>query len=120
MTRHATWKSLIAGSQLVFGLALFLTPWIFGFSATATPAWAAWIAGLLIALAGVGALAGHAYPAAWANLVLGIWAILAPWILGFAALAAAMWSHVVLGALVLLAAAVALWMEHGAPTQAHA
>jgi hypothetical protein len=120
MTHHATWKSLIAGSQLVLGLVLLLSPWIFGFSAAAAPAWSAWIAGLLIALAGAGALAGHAYPAAWANLVLGVWAIVAPWILAFHDLAAALWSHLVLGVLVLLAAAVALWMEHEAPTEAHA
>jgi hypothetical protein len=114
------WKSTIAGSQLVLGLLLVLMPWLASFAGAQAAAWTAWSTGALIALVGVAALAGHAYPAAWGNLVLGVWVIVAPWLLGFAALAVAMWSHVVLGVLVALAAATELWAEHRAPPHVHA
>jgi len=120
MTSHDTWKSTLAGGQLVLGLVLFLAPWIFGFSGETTPAWSAWITGAVIALVGASALAGYLYPASWANLVLGVWAITAPWILGFSALAEATWSHAILGVLSLLAAGATLWLEHESPTSAHA
>jgi SPW repeat-containing protein len=120
MTRYDDWKTTISGSQLVLGLVLFLTPWLIGFAAEQTPAWTAWVSGGLIALAGIAALLGQAYAAAWVNLALGLWAIVAPWVLGFGAMAGAMWSHVVLGALVALAAGAELWMGHQSPPRVHA
>lgn len=120
MTRYDDWKRILVGSQLVLGLVLFLMPWLAGFSAAQTPAWTAWLTGLAIALVGAGSLAGYAHSGAWVNLVLGAWAVIAPWVLGFAGLAEAMWSQVILGILTLLAAAVVLWIEHGSSKQAHA
>lgn len=122
MMRHDDWKNVIAGSQLVLGLVLLFMPWIAGFAdGQSAAAWTAWISGAVIALAGAAALAGYAAHAAnWVNLVLGIWAIVAPWVIGFAAMSGAMWSHVVLGALVVLAAAAELWMEHQTPPGVHA
>ncbi len=38
----------------------------------------------------------------WANLVLGAWLFLSPWILGFSGTSAAAWSAWVLGALVVI------------------
>jgi hypothetical protein len=42
----------------------------------------------------------------WTNVVLGAWLVVSPWLLGFAALQAAMWTAVVLG---LAIALLALW-----------
>ncbi len=120
MTDYTDRRTIMAGSQLVMGLLLFIMPWIAGFAAEQTAAWTAWATGLLIAVAGIVGLAGQVQPAAWANLVLGLWAVIAPWLLGFAALASAMWSHVVLGLLVALVAAVELWWEQQAPPRVHA
>ncbi|WP_412033495.1 SPW repeat protein [Mesorhizobium sp. CO1-1-8] len=44
-------------------------------------------------------MAFHKYEE-WANLVVGLWIVAAPWVLGFAGLAAAMWSHAIAGAVV--------------------
>ncbi|MBW8270191.1 SPW repeat protein [Caldovatus aquaticus] len=120
MTHPDDWKQILAGGQLVLGVLLFLMPWLVGFSAAPAPAWSAWVTGLLVALAGAGALAGYAGAGGWANLVLGAWAVIAPWVLGFAGQAAAMWSHVILGVLTVLAAVAVLWIEHGSSRQAHA
>jgi hypothetical protein len=54
------------------------------------------------------------------NLALGLWAIAAPWVMGFASMASPMWSHAVLGALVALAAAAGFWAGHQSPPQVHA
>nr|WP_201306165.1 SPW repeat protein [Roseomonas harenae] len=54
------------------------------------------------------------------NLVLGLWAIVAPWVMGFAMIAGATWSHAVLGALVALAAMAGFWAGHQSPPQVHA
>ena len=44
----------------------------------------------------------------WANLVLGLWLVLSPWILGFSGTSSAAWNAVILGLLVgLLALSVA-------------
>ena len=44
----------------------------------------------------------------WANLVLGLWLVLSPWILGFSGTSSATWNAVILGLLVgLLAQSVA-------------
>jgi hypothetical protein len=120
MTRFGEGKNMTLGSQFVLGLLLLLTPWLVGFAAEQTTAWTAWITGGAIALVAAIGMAGYAYAMAWVNLVLGIWALLAPWILGFAASTGAMWSHVVLGALTALSAAAELWMEHQGPPRVHA
>lgn len=114
------WRKALFGGQIVIGLALALTPWLFGFTAETAAAWTAWLTGAVMALAGVAALFGHGFAAAWVNLVVGVWAVVAPWLVGFAALAAAMWSHVAAGVLVAIAAAVALWQEYRPGKTAHA
>ena len=44
----------------------------------------------------------------WANLVLGLWLVLSPWILGFSGTSSATWNGVIVGLLVgLLALSVA-------------
>ena len=55
----------------------------------------------------------------WLNLLLGVWLIFAPWIVGFAGVVAAMRTHVALGVLIALFSAWELWaVRH--ETSAHA
>jgi len=51
----------------------------------------------------------------WANLVLGVWAIVAPWLLGFASAGYATYAHLAVGMVVALLAAVELWMVRNRP-----
>ncbi|MFC7399987.1 SPW repeat protein [Chelatococcus sp. GCM10030263] len=92
-----------------------LTPWVFGFTGEATAAWNAWIVGALMALVAIGALVAFAEWEEWANGVLGVWAIISPWILGFSGITAAMASHVVISLIVAVLAAVELWTTHNRP-----
>ena len=100
------------------GVVLVLLPWIAGFTSATAAAWNASIVGLAIAAVAVGALVSFAEWEEWANLVLGAWAVVAPWALGFAAVASAMYSHVVVGAIVAVLAAIELWRVRNRPVSA--
>ncbi|TKB76767.1 MAG: hypothetical protein E5W81_14995, partial [Mesorhizobium sp.] len=56
----------------------------------------------------------------WVNLVVGLWVLASPWVLGFQA-TTAMTVHVVIGILVAVLAAIELWMMYqNPPTQSAA
>ena len=75
--------------SIVAGVALFLSPWLFGFAAEAAASWNAWMVGLLIAIVGVWTMTNYESWEEWLNLALGVWTLVSPWLLGFAALGAA-------------------------------
>ena len=107
--------------NLVLAVVLFVSPWIMGFAAETAPAWNAWIAAIVLGVLAVATLAVFAQWEEWANLVVGLWLIVSPLLLGFAANANAMWTHVVLGALVVVVSAWAVWDERQHPhPRAHA
>jgi hypothetical protein len=54
------------------------------------------------------------------NLVVGLWAVAPPWILGFAGDASATWSHVVVGLVVAALSAARSWYFHQNPPRATA
>ncbi len=109
---------------LMLGLAawLYLSPWLLGFagavpaagaaaaSAGFTPAaWNAWVVGILVAALAIWAIALFAEWHDWLTGILGVWLVVAPWVLGFSAMAAAVWDHVIVGALIVVLAAWELW-----------
>lgn len=104
--------------NIVVGAALFLSPWVLGFAAETTAAWNAWVVGALIALVALGALVSFAEWEEWVNLVLGVWTVVSPWILGFAAVNAALWVHVIAGLIVAVLAALDLWYARKRPSAA--
>ncbi|WP_439579588.1 SPW repeat protein [Elioraea sp.] len=120
MRKFEDWKKALLGGQVAFGLVLALAPWLVGFAAETPAAWTAWITGAVMVLVAFAGFAGYAFAASWVNLAAGVWAIVAPWLVGFAAIAGAMWSHVVLGILVAIAAAIELWQECQPGKTAHA
>lgn len=100
--------------NLFLAVVLFITPWVLGFAAEQNASWNAWISGILVGAVAIGALSFFKEWEEWVNLVLGLWVIAAPWILGFAAITAAMTAHVVLGLLIAASAAWEIWeVRHG-------
>jgi hypothetical protein len=120
-------------ANVVLAIWLFISPWILQFgrnvaqsttapaagtaAATVTPvasggmaAWNAWILGIIIFLVAVSAMGRFALSQEWANLLLGIWVFVAPWVLGFVALSAAAWDHWIVGVLVFLVSLSAMYM----------
>ncbi|AWK86013.1 SPW repeat protein [Azospirillum thermophilum] len=122
---YATWKErndkgVVDIVNLVLGAVLFLAPWLFGFADQMAPAWNAWGTGVVIVALAVAAIFAFAVWEEWANLLVGLWAVVSPWVLGFAGNAQAMWSHVAIGLVVALLSAGMGWYAHRNPPRATA
>lgn len=92
--------------SIIAGLWMIVSPWVLAHQAAAAPTWNAVIVGALIALAALYALFQVFAWQEWSNLVLGLWLIASPWVLGFSAMTSAMLNAVIVGAVV---AALAFW-----------
>ena len=102
-------------ANLVLGAFLFFSPWIFGFDA-GTVSQNAYISGIVIAGLAIAALAAFAVWEEWLNLIVGLWALVSPWVLGFQGMTTATTVHVVIGIAVAVLAAIELWaMSHHPP-----
>jgi hypothetical protein len=75
----------------------------------AAAAWNAWVVGVVIAALAIWAIVMFAEWQDWLNGILGVWLVIAPWVLGFSSLAAASWNHVIVGLLVVACAAWERW-----------
>jgi hypothetical protein len=122
---YATWKErkdkgVIDIVNLVLGAVLFLGPWLFGFADLQQAAWNAWITGIVMIGLAAAAIFAFAEWEEWVNLVVGLWALAAPWILGFAGDTSATWSHVVVGLVVAALSAAGGWYFHQNPPRATA
>jgi hypothetical protein len=97
MSAHVTF-----GLALLTGLYVAASPWIVGFSATGSLATSDLIVGIAVAFLSYGFATAldRAHGMTWTLPVLGMWAIVSPWVLpGFTATAGMIWSNVVAGAL---------------------
>jgi hypothetical protein len=92
--------------NLALAVILFVSPWVLGFTAETAAAWTAWATGIVIAILAVAAIVQFAEWEEWASVVLGVWLVVSPWVVGFTHNVVAQWTHIVLG---LLIAAVAVW-----------
>jgi hypothetical protein len=93
-------------TNVVLGLWMVASPWVLQYQGVATPAANAIIVGIAIAALAVVALFRLMAWEEWANVALGVWLVISPWILGFSALDAATWNAVIVG---LVVATLALW-----------
>jgi hypothetical protein len=100
-------------ANLVLGAILFFSPWMFGFDAGKVSQNAT-IAGLVIAIIAIAALAAFAVWEEWLNLVVGLWTLVSPWVLGFQG-TTAMTVHVIIGIAVAVLAAVEIWITYQTP-----
>jgi SPW repeat-containing protein len=95
-------------ANLVLGAILFVSPWVFGFDA-GRPSQNAMIVGIVMAALAIAALAAFAVWEEWLNLIVGLWAVISPWVLGFQG-TTAMTVHVVIGIAVAVLAAIEIWV----------
>ncbi|HKH03124.1 MAG TPA: SPW repeat protein [Bradyrhizobium sp.] len=100
-------------ANLILGVILFFSPWMFGFDAGAASE-NAYIAGIVIAVLAIAALAAFAIWEEWLNLIVGLWTLVSPWVLGFQG-TTAMTVHVIIGAGVAILAAIELWIMSQTP-----
>ncbi len=95
---------------VVLGAWEFLASFILGYSAKTSALWDAIIIGIaLVVLAAWAALSSEAATAkalSWINAVLGVWLIIAPFILGYTKLTGALWNDIIVGIIV---AVLSVW-----------
>ena len=116
-----TWRRWQDWANVVVGVLLFITPFVFGATAQTPFAWTAYIGGILLALAGLWNLSDPSNRfGEWAAVVIGVLVFIAPWVLGFAGMSTLAWSAWIAGVLaVVLAGSVLLTTrEHHVPAHA--
>lgn len=96
-----------------FGVFLFLSPWLFAY-ANKNARLDLWASGAAIAAISITAIVAFSNWEGWLNLLLGLWLIASPWVLGFAH-TRAMHVCVGLGAMVTFIAALELWVVNYEP-----
>lgn len=105
-----------SGINVVAGIWLILAPFILDYVPRE-----AWWNDILVGLA-VLILAGSRFGAprspgpSWVNVILGIWLILAPFVLGYADMTTPLWNDIILGIIV---AASAGWSAAVTPRRTH-
>jgi hypothetical protein len=93
--------------NLILGIILFASPWIYNFTA-GHESTNAMIAGIIIVVLSIAALAAFTVWEEWINLVVGLWLIVSPWVLHFTG-TTAMRVTIVIGVLVAILAAIELF-----------
>src|ERR1700744_860750 len=81
MTQWTNAKLCDVGN-LMLGVILFISPWLFRFPAGAQSQ-NAYVTGIVIVVLSIAALAAFAVWEEWLNLIVGLWLIVSPWVLGF-------------------------------------
>lgn len=103
--------------NLILGVFLFLSPWIFKYPMGAE-FWNAIAAGVVIIVLSIAALTAFTVWEEWLNLIVGLWLIVSPWVLKFQG-TSAMRVDVAVGIVVAVLAAIELWsMWQNPPRQA--
>src|ERR1700738_1272729 len=108
MMENWTNAKLCDAANLILGAILFFSPWMFGFEAGKASG-NAHIAGIVIAVRAIAALAAFAIWEEWLTLIVGLWTLVSPWLLGFQG-TNAMTVCVVIGAAVAILAAIEIWI----------
>jgi len=110
-------ESVLDLYNLLLAMLLFVSPWLFA-GASGVSAMDIWASSAAIAAISLAAIVAFSNWEEWANLVLGIWLIASPWVLGFTHTSAMHFSIGIGGAVAFLAA-LELWLLYDAST-AHA
>jgi SPW repeat len=96
--------------NLSLAVFLFVSPWLFAYSSGATRI-DFWASSALIAVASAAAIVAFSDWEEWLNLLLGIWLISAPWLLGYAH-TGAMHVSIGVGVIVTYLAGLRIWLAH--------
>jgi hypothetical protein len=113
---------LADGLTLLSGMYLALSPWIAGFSGRGPLAVNNLVTGIVVALLALGysSAFGRTYGISWVAPVIGLWTIVAPWVIrGSMADGRTIANNVIVGALILILGLATMrfgMMERGRPS----
>jgi hypothetical protein len=88
----------------VLGLALIVAPFVLGYSDNTTALWASIVLGVVVAGVSLFEAWDKARWEYWVAGAAGVLAVLAPFVLGFTAVTAALWASLILGAIIVILA----------------
>lgn len=98
--------------SLLLGVWFFMTPWLvthnLSEAQTSLINWNAWLVGAAVIISASLALQSLKPWEEWANLILGVWLILSPWILGYAAEKGLLWNSIIVGLAITVLSGLAL------------
>ncbi len=101
----------------ILGILLIIAPFVLGFSGNSGAMWSGVILGVITLV--VSLIKAFARDTGqwvyWVTGIMGILAIIAPFVLGFTALATAMWALIILGVITLVLSAIEIF-RRGAET----
>ncbi len=102
--------------NVLAGIWLIISPWVLGFNDLQAAFWNTLLVGIAVLVLAAIRLATTGTPGlSWINLILGVWLIISPFALAFAAAQTAMGNAIFLGILVGI---FSLWAALGAQTPA--
>ena len=107
---------VLSGINLVLGAWLIIAPFVLGFT-NMVALWDSIIVGAIVLILAWIRVANPVSGSgvSWVNAVLGVWLIIAPFILGFSGMAGATWDNIIVGAAVVIFGA---WSALTTPTTA--
>lgn len=93
------------GANLVFGLWLFISPWVLAYpDVLKGVSWNSWIIGLALAVLTITSIITRRKWQEFVNLVLGSWIFFTPVIFDMIETRTAAWNHYILGTLIVISA----------------
>jgi hypothetical protein len=107
MPKYGRWQDWLL---TVGGAYVFVTPWVFDFTATNDAAWTAWIIGGVIAFLGLVALTVPRFQITeWTQVLAGAAFFAAPWVFAYDTIRDAAWNAWIAGPAAVLLAAWAIY-----------
>lgn len=115
MSKVVRWRreSALDIYNLALGAFLFVAPWLFSYAYESARA-DDWVSSVIVVASSIAALAAFAEWEEWIGLVVGLWVLASPWLLGFQH-AKAMAVNVAVGVLIAFISALELWLIHYDP-----
>jgi hypothetical protein len=102
----------------VGGVYVFVTPWIFDFTANADASWTLWVLGGAMVLLGLAALVVPQFVLIdWAQALVGVALFVSPWVMGFDAAQDPSWNAWIAGPIAVILAAWAIYDARGRPAE---
>jgi SPW repeat len=115
LSSHRAWEDW---ASMGLGLVIVISPWLAQTPDTQVATVNAMTVGALVIFIGALELQFIRRWEEWAEFALGIWLVIAPWVLGYSQLGTLTAMHVVLGVLVAALALLELWQDGGLTDQA--
>ena len=107
--------------NLILGIWLFITPFFLGYgSMNDAAAWNSYIFGVAVFV--ISAIALYAPQAweEWINMIIGLWLIISPFVIGFTSHGQAEWNDIIVGLLIFGSALWAVAEQPSHPPMEHA